>query len=86
MASASRKTSVGVVFGGRSTEHEVSRNSGRAIMAELDKEKYDVHPILITKPGGWIALPDPGRAARRRAGSPLFGHAERKASQVRRGR
>ena len=59
MASASRKTSVGVVFGGRSTEHEVSRNSGRAIMAELDKEKYEVHPILITKPGGWIALPDP---------------------------
>lgn len=59
MASASRKTSVGVVFGGRSTEHEVSCNSGRAIMAELDGEKYDVHPILITKSGSWIALPHP---------------------------
>lgn len=59
MASASRKTSVGVVFGGRSTEHEVSRNSGRAIMAELDAEKYDVHPILITKPGAWFLLPGP---------------------------
>ena len=59
MASPSRKTSVGVVFGGRSTEHEVSRNSGRAIMAELDPEKYDVHPLLITKSGAWIALPAP---------------------------
>lgn len=59
MASQPRKTSVGVVFGGRSTEHEVSRNSGRAIMAELDSEKYEVHPILITKSGGWIVLPDP---------------------------
>ena len=59
MASTPRKTSVGVVFGGRSTEHEVSRNSGRAIMAELDSRKYEVHPILITKSGGWIALPDP---------------------------
>ncbi len=59
MASASSKTSVGVVFGGRSTEHEVSRNSGRAIMAELDSGKYDVHPILITRSGAWIALPAP---------------------------
>ena len=59
MASASSKTSVGVVFGGRSTEHEVSRNSGRAIMAELDSGKYDVHPLLITKSGRWIALPAP---------------------------
>ncbi len=59
MASPSRKTSVGVVFGGRSTEHEVSRNSGRAIMAELDPEKYDVHPLLITKSGAWIALSAP---------------------------
>ncbi len=59
MASASRKTSVGVVFGGRSTEHEVSRNSGRAIMAELDSGKYDVHPILITRSGTWLALPAP---------------------------
>ena len=59
MASTSRKTSVGVVFGGRSTEHEVSRNSGRAIMAEIDTRKYDVHPLLITKSGAWIVLPGP---------------------------
>ncbi len=59
MASASGKTSVGVVFGGRSTEHEVSCNSGRAIMAELEADKYEVHPILISKSGAWIALPHP---------------------------
>ena len=63
MASAPPKTSVGVVFGGRSTEHEVSRNSGKAIMAELDIGKYDVHPLLITKSGAWIALPDPDASA-----------------------
>ena len=59
MASRAGKTSVGVVFGGRSTEHEVSRNSGRSIMAELDPGKYDVHPILITRSGAWLALPAP---------------------------
>ena len=59
MASESSKTSVGVLFGGRSTEHEVSCHSGRAIMGELDTGKYDVLPILITKSGAWVALPAP---------------------------
>ena len=55
----SPKTSVGVLFGGRSTEHEVSLASGRAIMSELDAGKYDVLPILITRAGAWRVLPHP---------------------------
>ena len=58
MASSPR-TKVCVIFGGRSTEHEVSRNSGRAIMAELDAEVYEVVPTLITKSGKWLCLPAP---------------------------
>ncbi|MGH9482829.1 MAG: D-alanine--D-alanine ligase family protein, partial [Terriglobales bacterium] len=47
------KTRVGVLFGGRSGEHEVSRVSARAVMAALDRKKYHVTPILITRTGDW---------------------------------
>lgn len=46
---------VGVLFGGQSGEHEVSLVSARAVMAGLDRTKYDVVPIGITKQGRWIA-------------------------------
>jgi D-alanine-D-alanine ligase len=65
----SGKIRVGVVFGGRSGEHEVSLRSARSVMAALDPAKYEVVPIGITKDGRWIAgdvmgaLAD-GRAAR----------------------
>jgi D-alanine-D-alanine ligase len=49
------KIRVGVLFGGQSGEHEVSLVSARAVMAGLDREKYDVVPIGITKQGRWIA-------------------------------
>jgi D-alanine-D-alanine ligase len=45
---------VGVVFGGRSGEHEVSLTSARGIMNAIDKEKYEVVPIGITKRGQWL--------------------------------
>lgn len=63
MPPSSPKIKVGVLFGGRSTEHEVSLASGRAIMAELDARKYDVVPILITKSGAWFILPHPEASA-----------------------
>ena len=53
------KLRVGVLFGGRSTEHEVSLASGRAIMSNLDQNRYEVVPILITPAGGWRLLPEP---------------------------
>lgn len=44
---------VGVIFGGMSTENEVSLVSGSNIIKNLDKNKYDVYPIYIDKEGIW---------------------------------
>ncbi|MDP3245100.1 MAG: D-alanine--D-alanine ligase family protein [bacterium] len=49
-----KKLKVGVIFGGRSGEHEVSLVSAESIMRALDKKKYDIIPIGITKEGEWI--------------------------------
>jgi D-alanine-D-alanine ligase len=49
-----RKIRVGVIFGGRSGEHEVSLTSAKGIMNAIDKDKYDVIPIGITKTGRWL--------------------------------
>lgn len=49
------KIKVGVIFGGRSGEHEVSIVSAQSIIKALDKKKYEVIPIGITKQGKWIA-------------------------------
>ncbi|MCA9972261.1 MAG: D-alanine--D-alanine ligase [Anaerolineales bacterium] len=46
---------IGVIFGGRSGEHEVSLESARSVMAALDKTRYEVVPIGITREGHWIA-------------------------------
>jgi D-alanine-D-alanine ligase len=45
---------VGVIFGGRSSEHEVSLTSAKGIMDAMDKDKYDVVPIGVTKTGQWL--------------------------------
>ena len=50
----SGKLRVGVLFGGRSGEHEVSLMSARSVMSALDRDKYDVVPIGITKEGRWL--------------------------------
>lgn len=47
------KTNIGVFFGGRSTEHEISVISANQAMAAIDKDRYDVTPIYITKNGHW---------------------------------
>lgn len=49
-----RKIRVGVIFGGRSGEHEVSLNSAQSVMGALDPAKYDVVPIGIDKNGRWL--------------------------------
>lgn len=48
------KIRVGVIFGGRSGEHEVSLRSAKSIINALDKDKYEVTPIGITKEGNWL--------------------------------
>lgn len=57
-----RKIRVGVIFGGRSGEHEVSLVSAKSVMNAMDKEKYEIVPIGITKEGRWIASGDPVKA------------------------
>lgn len=50
-----KKLRVGVIFGGRSGEHEVSIRSARAIVEALDRRKFEIVPIGITKEGKWLA-------------------------------
>lgn len=49
------KLKIGVLFGGRSAEHEVSLVSAASVINALDKSKYDVVPIGITKEGRWLS-------------------------------
>ncbi len=51
------KKRVAVIYGGQSTEHEVSLVSARSIISNLDSRKYTVLPILIEKNGSWILEP-----------------------------
>jgi len=53
------KVRVGVLFGGRSGEHEISLLSARSVMNALDPEKYDVVPIGITREGHWLVSGEP---------------------------
>ncbi|HZU30585.1 MAG TPA: D-alanine--D-alanine ligase [Candidatus Angelobacter sp.] len=48
------KLKVGILFGGRSGEHEVSLLSAASVLKAINKEKYDVVPIGITKEGQWV--------------------------------
>ena len=54
-----RKLRVGVLFGGQSSEHEVSLASARSVIGALDPEKYEVVSIGITKGGKWLTGGDP---------------------------
>ena len=53
---------IGVLFGGRSGEHEVSLQSARAVMAALEQAGHEVVPIGITREGRWLVGGDPLRA------------------------
>jgi len=48
-----KKIKVGVIFGGISSEHEVSKVSGTSVISNLNKEKYDILPIYIDEKGNW---------------------------------
>ena len=56
-----RKLRVGIFFGGRSAEHEVSLQSARNVVNAADPSKYEIVPIGITKEGQWrVGLPPKG--------------------------
>ena len=48
------KKKIAVLFGGQSTEHEVSRVSATSVLKNIDQTKYDIYPIGITKDGLWF--------------------------------
>lgn len=48
------KKSVLVLFGGRSSEHDVSLKSATTIIQNMDRDQYEVHPVGITKEGKWL--------------------------------
>ena len=56
---AERRLRIGVLFGGRSGEHEVSLQSARAVMAALEQAGHDVVPIGVTRQGRWLVAGDP---------------------------
>jgi D-alanine-D-alanine ligase len=54
MSNEKKRLRVGVLFGGRSGEHEVSLSSAASVIRGLDPEKYEAVPIGITKSGQWL--------------------------------
>jgi D-alanine-D-alanine ligase len=52
-----KKLRVGVIFGGRSGEHEVSVRSAASVIESIDRKKYDVLPIAISREGKWLSPP-----------------------------
>ena len=54
-----KKLKVAVLFGGASSEHEVSRMSATSVLNNLDAEKYEVLPVGITKDGRWYLYSGP---------------------------
>ena len=66
----SGKIRVGLVFGGRSCEHEVSLSSARSVFEAIDRTKYDLTLIHIAKDGGWLLRggADPARLPGAEAG------------------
>lgn len=51
------KTRLGLVYGGKSAEHNVSLQTALAVTKALDTEKFDIHPIYITEKGEWVRGP-----------------------------
>ena len=56
-----KKLRVGILFGGRSGEHEVSLLSAASVFSAIDKNKFEVVPIGITKEGRWVTAADAER-------------------------
>jgi D-alanine-D-alanine ligase len=58
-----KRLRVGVLYGGRSSEHEISLASAAAVLANLDRTRYESVPIRIEKDGRWVVADRPPSAA-----------------------
>jgi D-alanine-D-alanine ligase len=54
MSSEQRKIRVAVVFGGRSSEHEISCVTAGSVLSVIDQDRYEVVPVGITRTGNWV--------------------------------
>ncbi|GAA2418136.1 D-alanine--D-alanine ligase family protein [Actinomadura vinacea] len=61
MSQVSPKIRVAVVFGGRSSEHAISCVTAGAVMAAIDRDRYEVVPVGIARDGRWVLAPDDQR-------------------------
>src|ERR1700730_9135192 len=77
-----KKLRVGILFGGRSGEHEVSLLSAASVLNAIDKNKFEVVPIGITKDGRWVTS---GDAQRLLTGNPAGGGARPAQTHLRAG-
>ena len=66
-----KKQRIGILFGGRSGEHEISLLSAASILKAIDKKKYEVIPIGITKQGHWLGSGDAQALLTGEASQPL---------------
>jgi len=53
-----QKLKLGVLFGGASSEHDVSLMSAASVVKNLSREKYDIFAVGITKEGEWFYFPE----------------------------
>ena len=53
-----KKLNIGLIYGGKSTEYEVSLRSAKSVLDALDKEKYNVRLIHVLKTGEWVTTTD----------------------------
>ena len=53
-----RKPRVAVVFGGRSGEHTISCATAAGVLSAIDRRRYDVLPIGVTRQGQWVLVDD----------------------------
>jgi D-alanine-D-alanine ligase len=74
-----KRLRVGVIYGGRSGEHEVSLASAAAVFANLDRHKYDPFPIRIDRDGRWVV---PDRPPRIMSASDVIEHARLEAGRT----
>lgn len=68
-----KKIRVGVLFGGRSGEHEVSLLSAASVLKAINQQKYEIVPIGISKEGRWLTAPDAERLLRGEPAHPESG-------------
>ncbi|WP_285732350.1 D-alanine--D-alanine ligase family protein [Nocardiopsis sp. ATB16-24] len=72
MSSEQRKIRVAVVFGGRSSEHEISCVTAGSVLSVIDRDRYEVVPVGVTRTGNWVLTSgDPERLRLDSAGGSL---------------